>query len=91
MFFSYDYETLLAEFIQDVNDGYFPRNAVYIEREELADYDYRPIVDWYYNLSNVPKNVVVEKTTPQKVLEEMMKYNSLLGIYVDDDDISPFS
>ena len=77
MFMSYDYEELLQEFKGDVLSGEFKKDTVFIEREDRSDTTYSPIVDWYYSFDEVPKGVTVEKTTPQKVIDEMVKYNSM--------------
>ncbi|MCK1219614.1 hypothetical protein [Streptococcus uberis] len=75
--FSYDYSELLEELILDYEEG-ITDDKIYVVRKE---FDERlgacPIVDYYYELDEVPENETVQEMKTVDVINEMKTFNEI--------------
>lgn len=75
--FSYDYSELLEELILDYEEG-ITDDKIYVVRKE---FDERlgacPIVDYYYELDEVPENETVQEMKTVDVINEMKTFNQI--------------
>lgn len=75
--FSYDYSELLEELISDYEEG-ITDDKIYVVRKE---FDERlgtcPIVDYYYELDEVPENETVQEMKAVDVINEMKTFNQI--------------
>lgn len=75
--FSYDYSELLEELISDNEEG-ITDDKIYVVRKE---FDERlgacPIVDYYYELDEVPENETVQEMKTVDVINEMKTFNQI--------------
>ncbi|WP_203267602.1 hypothetical protein [Streptococcus uberis] len=75
--FSYDYSELLEELISDYEEG-ITDDKIYVVRKE---FDERlgacPIVDYYYELDEVPENETVQEMKAVDVINEMKTFNEI--------------
>ncbi|GAA5396900.1 hypothetical protein SuUB81_09740 [Streptococcus uberis] len=75
--FSYDYSELLDELISDYEEG-ITDDKIYVVRKE---FDERlgacPIVDYYYELDEVPENETVQEMKTVDVINEMKTFNQI--------------
>lgn len=75
--FSYDYSELLEELISDYEEG-ITDDKIYVVRKE---FDERlgtcPIVDYYYELDEVPENETVQEMKAIDVINEMKTFNQI--------------
>lgn len=75
--FSYDYSELLEELISDNEEG-ITNDKIYVVRKE---FDERlgacPIVDYYYELDEVPENETVQEMKTVDVINEMKTFNQI--------------
>ncbi|GAB6651942.1 hypothetical protein BOVMAS18_19190 [Streptococcus uberis] len=75
--FSYDYSELLDELISDYEEG-ITDDKIYVVRKE---FDERlgacPIVDYYYELDEVPENETVQEMKTVDVVNEMKTFNQI--------------
>lgn len=73
--FSYDYSELLEELISDYEEG-ITDDKIYVVRKE---FDERlgacPIVDYYYELDEVPENETVQEMKIVDTINEMKTFN----------------
>lgn len=77
---SYDYTELIQELESDIKEG-LTEEYIFIEREfnkDLEPLNYKPIVDYYYTVDEIPKNVEYEKILTKEVLKEMKKWSSII-------------
>lgn len=75
--FSYDYSELLDELISDYEEG-ITDDKIYVVRKK---FDERlgacPIVDYYYELDEVPENETVQEMKTVDVINEMKTFNQI--------------
>lgn len=73
--FSYDYSEILEELISDYEEG-MTDDKIYVVRKE---FDERlgacPIVDYYYELDEVPENETVQEMKIVDTINEMKTFN----------------
>lgn len=77
---SYDYSELIYELESDIEEGLVDE-SLFIVRElnkDLEPLKYKPIVDYYYDIDEIPKDVNYEKVLTKEVLEEMKKWNFII-------------
>ena len=70
---TYDYEELLQELVSDVEEG-LVGDRVLIYREahpDIKEAIYKPIADYYYSPTEVPKGERCEVAKTADVIEEM--------------------
>lgn len=78
MNFSHDYDDLLAELKADIKEGLVHDNLL-VERELVGGAkSYASIIDYYYNLDDVPKDVNIFLENVDEVLKEMEEMSKLL-------------
>lgn len=70
---SYDYGELIKEFKADMIEGLLGEVCWIVRGDEQCGY--RPITDYYYDLSESGQKVELAKT--QSVLDEMIEMNKL--------------
>lgn len=95
MHISYDYDELIKEFEEELEDGilYLDSEVKIIRKSEPVYQDYRPIIDWYY-IDQVPptlaqiKQLEIDEAnmqimTVEEVLEEMRELDNPLNTFFD--------
>lgn len=77
--YSWDYEDLIEEFKEELDDKTLTYDdEVYIVRgEEIEDWNYRPIIDWYY-IDDDYGDDEVEKMRVFEVMAEMVMKDKIL-------------
>lgn len=77
---SYDYSELIQELESDIKEGLTDK-YIFIVREinkDLKSLNYKPIVDYYYSVDEIPEEELYEKALTKEVLKEMKKWNSII-------------
>lgn len=77
--YSWDYEDLIEEFKEELDDKTLTYDdEVYIVRgEEIEEWNYRPIIDWYY-IDDDYGDDEVEKMRVFEVMAEMVMKDKIL-------------
>lgn len=77
MNFSYDYEEFIEEIKRDLSEGLITlSDSIKIVRGKLVEYNYRPIIDYYYEENKPDEEYEVMQVS--KVLDEMVYYNKII-------------
>ena len=76
---SFDYDDLIEEFKADMHEGLLGDTCWIVRGEEQLGY--KPIIDYFYDLSMVKEKVELAKT--QTVLDEMLEMNRILQKTLD--------
>lgn len=75
--FSYDYSELLEELISDYEEG-ITDDKIYVVRKEFDErFGACPIVDYYYELDEVPENETVQEMKTVDAINEMKTFNEI--------------